>query len=126
MDVKGLPTPTPEMQAKQLSEARRPYENIAEGMETQFASHMIEQMRKTIPKETPDSSAQTYYNSIMDYEYAKKMAQGENGSIGMKKVILDQILPAHLKHRPTPKMAQDVYQQNESQSLVSSKELRHE
>lgn len=53
-------------------------------------------MRKTIPREDEPSSAQQYYESLMDYEHAKSMAKSDTG-IGVKKVILDQILPAHLK-----------------------------
>lgn len=75
----------------------RPYEEIAEGMESNFTSHMLAEMRKTIPKETPDSSAMEYYNSLMDYERAQLMAKSDSG-LGVKKVILDQIVPMNMKH----------------------------
>lgn len=75
----------------------KPYEEVAEGMETSFTSHMLREMRKTIPKETPDSSAMDYYNSLLDYERAQTMAQSDSG-LGIKKVILEQIVPQHLKH----------------------------
>lgn len=75
----------------------KPYEDIAEGMETSFTSHMLAEMRKTIPKETPDSSASEYYNSLLDYERAQLMAKSDSG-LGVKKVILDQIVPANMKH----------------------------
>lgn len=75
----------------------KPYEDIAEGMETSFTSHLLAEMRKSIPKETPDSSAMDYYNSLLDYERAQLMAKSDSG-LGVKKVILDQIVPNHLKH----------------------------
>src|SRR6478609_5322992 len=75
----------------------KPYEDIAEGMEANFTSHMLAEMRKTVPKETPDSSAMEYYNSLLDYERAQLMAKSDSG-LGVKKVILDQIVPQHMKH----------------------------
>jgi Rod binding domain-containing protein len=75
----------------------KPYEEIAEGMEANFTSHMLAEMRKTIPKETPDSSAMEYYNSLMDYERAQLMAKSDSG-LGVKKIILDQIVPQNMKH----------------------------
>ncbi len=75
----------------------KPFEEIAEGMEANFTSHMLAEMRKTIPKENPDSSAMEYYNSLLDYERAQLMAKSDSG-LGIKKVILDQIVPLHMKH----------------------------
>lgn len=99
---RGLKAPSREEQLAQ-------YQEVAEGMETQFASYMIEQMRKTVPREGEVSSAQAYYESMMDYEYAKAMAKSDTG-IGLKKVVLDQILPAHLKKPVSPAQAQAAYQ----------------
>ena len=89
-------------QAQALATAQKnnpvkPYQDIAEGMETSFTSHMLAEMRKTVPKESPDSSAMEYYNSLLDYERAQTMAKSESG-LGIKKVILDQIVPQHMKH----------------------------
>ena len=75
----------------------KPFEEIAEGMEANFTTHMLAEMRKTIPKETPDSSAMEYYNSLLDYERAQLMAKSDSG-IGVKKIILDQIVPQNMKH----------------------------
>ncbi len=75
----------------------KPFEEIAEGMEANFTSHMLAEMRKTVPKETEDSSAMNYYNSLLDYERAQLMAKSDSG-LGIKKVILDQIVPQHMKH----------------------------
>jgi Rod binding domain-containing protein len=89
-------------QANALSTAQRtnpvkPFEEIAEGMEANFTTHMLAEMRKTIPKESPDSSAMEYYNSLLDYERAQLMAKSDSG-LGIKKVILDQIVPQNMKH----------------------------
>lgn len=75
----------------------KPYEDIAEGMEANFTSYMLQEMRKSIPKESPDSSAMEYYNSLLDYERAQTMAKSDSG-LGVKKVILDQIVPQNMKH----------------------------
>lgn len=75
----------------------KPYEEIAEGMEANFTSYMLAEMRKSVPKETPDSSAMDYYNSLLDSERAQLMAKSDSG-LGVKKVILDQIVPQHMKH----------------------------
>lgn len=72
------------------------YIKVAEGMEEQFVNMMISQMRKSVAKETKDSSAQQFYNSILDDSRAELMSKTDNG-IGIKEVILDQILPPHLK-----------------------------
>jgi Rod binding domain-containing protein len=75
----------------------KPYEDVAEGMESNFTSHLLQEMRKTVPKENPDSSAMEYYNSLLDFERAQLMAKSDSG-LGVKKVILDQIVPQHMKH----------------------------
>lgn len=74
-----------------------PYKEIAEGMEANFTSHLIKEMRKTVPKEKRESSSMEYYNSLLDYERSQMMAKSDSG-LGVKKVILDQIVPQHLKH----------------------------
>jgi Rod binding domain-containing protein len=81
----------------QKSNPVKPFEEIAEGMEANFTSHMLAEMRKTIPKENPDSSAMEYYNSLLDYERAQLMAKSDSG-LGIKRVILDQIVPQNMKH----------------------------
>jgi Rod binding domain-containing protein len=75
----------------------KPYEEIAEGMETNFTSYMLAEMRKAVPKENADTPAMDYYNSLLDYERAQTMAKSDSG-LGIKKVILDQIVPQHMKH----------------------------
>ena len=67
-------------------------------METQFVNHLMGEMRKTINKEDPDSSQMNYYNSLMDYELSKIMAKNDKG-IGIKEMILEDIVPEHIKQR---------------------------
>lgn len=87
----------------------KPYLEVARGMEEQFASHMISQMRNTVHSENPDSSAEQYYKGLMDHERAKIMAEDQNG-LGLKDIILDQILPAHLKQQVNAKDVIKKYQ----------------
>lgn len=83
--------------AAQQTNPVRPYEEIAEGMETSFTQYMLAEMRKSVPKEGTDTPAMDYYNSLLDTERAQLMAKSESG-LGVKKVILDQIVPQHMKH----------------------------
>ncbi len=101
---KGIKLPSRE-------EQRKPYVEVAEGLETQFTNHLVEQMRKSIPRESEPSSAQQYYESLMDYERSKAMAKSDSG-IGIKRVVLDQILPQHLKEQPRPQNVRAAYQAN--------------
>jgi Rod binding domain-containing protein len=75
----------------------KPYEDIAEGMEATFTQHMLAEMRKSVPKEGADTPAMDYYNSLLDSERAQLMAKSNTG-LGVKKVILDQIVPQNMKH----------------------------
>ncbi len=92
-------------------EMLKPYVEVAEGMETQFTNHLIEQMRRTVPRETELSSAESYYESLIDNERAKTMAQSDTG-LGLKNVILEQIVPAHLKQQPSAHTVRNAYQAN--------------
>ncbi len=111
-DIKSIPTRTNPV---------KPYEEIAEGMETSFTQHMLAEMRKSIPKETPDSPAMDYYNSLLEQERAQMMAKSDTG-LGIKKVILDQIVPNHMKHYL--KKSQPVYRQE--MTIPAAKESSHE
>lgn len=76
----------------------KPYLDVAKGMEKQFINYMISQMRNSVKSETPESSAEKYYKGLMDNERSEIMANTANG-IGLKDMILDQILPNHLKQQ---------------------------
>jgi Rod binding domain-containing protein len=98
----------------QKSNPVKPFEDIAEGMEANFTSHMLAEMRKTVPKESPDSSAMEYYNSLLDYERAQLMAKSDSG-LGVKKIILDQIVPQNMKHylkNQPPQVRQGMTKEN--------------
>jgi Rod binding domain-containing protein len=98
----------------QKSNPVKPFEDIAEGMESNFTSHMLAEMRKTVNKESPDSSAMEYYNSLLDYERAQLMAKSDSG-LGVKKVILDQIVPQNMKHylkNQSPQIRQGMTKEN--------------
>lgn len=74
------------------------FRQVAEGMETQFVNHLMGEMRKTVHKTKQDSAASNYYQSLLDFERSKLMAGQEKG-IGLKEMILEQILPQHLKEQ---------------------------
>ncbi len=113
-DSKSIP-------ANQNTNPVKPYEDIAEGMEASFTSHMLAEMRKSIPKEGQDSPSMDYYNSLLDYERAQLMAKSDTG-LGVKKVILDQIVPQNMKHylkqNSHPEVAQGL--------TASTKEKKYE
>ncbi|MCO4792640.1 MAG: rod-binding protein [Bacteriovoracaceae bacterium] len=71
-----------------------PYKKVASGFEQEFARFMIDQMEKTVPSESPDSQATSYYKSITTAERAKTMAETGEG-LGLKGMILDQIYPKY-------------------------------
>ena len=89
----------------------KPYLDVAKGMERQFIGHMIQQMQSTVKSENPDSSSTKYYKSLMDSERAGIMADTKNG-IGLKDIILDQILPQHMKQQANAKDVVKMYQPN--------------
>ena len=87
----------------------KPYLDVAEGMESQFTNHLLNEMRKTVHSSTPESSASRVYKSLLDQERADMMAKSDSG-VGVKDVVLEQILPAHLK--PSNKLVNQAYKQN--------------
>tara|TARA_Y100000768_G_scaffold388543_1_gene385096 strand:+ start:9938 stop:10309 length:372 start_codon:yes stop_codon:yes gene_type:complete len=62
----------------------------AEAMEEQFANHLINEMRKSVGKESK-SSAEDFYNSLMDRERAKMLAKSDTG-LGIKDVVIDEYM----------------------------------
>jgi Rod binding domain-containing protein len=76
-------------------------ETIANQMESNFTDLMVKEMRKTIPREEV-SGAQSFYEGLMDREYADKLAA--HIDLG----ILDQIKSnmGMSKSRPAQKMIQ--------------------
>lgn len=74
------------------------YKNVASGMEGQFAQFMVEQMKKTINRESEPGQAEQFYESILTQEQSKSMSDKGDG-LGLKKMILDQIYPAHMRSK---------------------------
>ena len=69
---------------KQLNE-------VASGMEEQFANMLIQEMRKSIDKTEDGSTAMKIYESMLDQEYARILA--EQGQLGLSDVIVKQLAP---------------------------------
>jgi Rod binding domain-containing protein len=81
-----------------LKKIPKEYIQVAESMETQFSEMMIREMKKSAAPESETSPAENYYNSLLDYERAKTMSESGEG-LGIKQVVLRQILPQHLHQR---------------------------
>jgi Rod binding domain-containing protein len=106
----NLPIKQETGQTAKYKNVPKPYMDVAKGMEKQFISYMIAQMNNSVKSENKDSSAEKYYKGLMDNERADIMANTKNG-IGMKDLVLDQILPSHLKQPANIKAAVQMYQQ---------------
>jgi len=65
--------------------------SACEGMEALFISHMLSEMRKTVPKSgfLDGGHAEEIYTSLMDAELANKMAGA--GGLGLSSVLLEQL-----------------------------------
>lgn len=87
----------------------KPYMDIAQGMESQFINHMLDELEKTVHKEKPDSQAEAYYKSLINQERSDIMAKTENG-IGLKDMVLDQIYPKYMRRPIANKEALGQYQ----------------
>lgn len=92
------------------------FKDIAGSMEQQFAEMMIEEMKKTVDKTEPESGAEAYYNSLMQQEYAKNLTNGDDG-MGLKKMILNQIYPHHMRNE----INFNRFQNNNSKAQVAVK-----
>ena len=68
------------------------YMDVAQGMETQFINHMLEELNKSALNGEKDSFSEQYYKSLLNQERAKIMA-ATRGGVGLKDIILDQLLP---------------------------------
>ena len=113
-----LPSKTNSGNTAKYKNVPKPYLDVAKGMEKQFISYMVGQMRNSVKSEVPDSSAQKYYKGLMDNERSSIISNTENG-IGLKDMILDQILPSHLKQRANAKAVIKKYQQE----IASKREI---
>lgn len=67
------------------------YMKVAEGMESQFTNHLINEMRKSA-QSSQTGPAENIYNSMLDAERAKIMAETNSG-LGIKDVVLRELYP---------------------------------
>ena len=109
------------------------FKEVAGSMEQQFSEMMLQEMHKTIDRTEPENNAETFYKSLQTQEYAKSLSNGDDGT-GLKKMILEQIYPQHMRNEINfrrfqgqqlaanqPKMTKEPEQQ-----LIQGKELNHE
>ena len=89
-----LPKSTP--RSDKYSNVPKPYLDVAEGMERQFTNHLLGEMRKTIEHTEPQSNAERIYQSMLDDERAKLMANSDTG-LGVKETVLKRIYPGFNK-----------------------------
>lgn len=68
------------------------YMEVAKGMETQFIDYMLSELDKSSLNPDEDSFSTKYYKSLLNHERAQIMANTEGG-VGLKEIILDQLLP---------------------------------
>ncbi len=81
-----------------LQKVPKQYRDIAKGMEQQFVQFMVEQMNKTAPSQEPESSAVKFYKSLLNERHSEIMTNQDEG-LGIQRLILEQIVPDHLKER---------------------------
>ena len=105
------------------------YVKVAQGMEKQFAEFMINQMKRSVQKADTESSAESYYNSLIDSKRADMMvSQGEG--LGISKMILDQIYPKSKRNPMAFKQyemqtaARENFLKNKIQKIDSSPVIR--
>lgn len=65
--------------------------DVAEGMETQFVNHLINEMSKSVESSEDESTAQSFYQSMLNNERATAISK--KGEIGLKDLIIDQLSP---------------------------------
>ena len=111
----------PNLQKSYESQIPKEYVDIAEGMEAQFVDFMLTEMQKSVPRETPLSNAEGYYQSTLNYERAQQAAKGQG--LGIKKMILDQIYPHHLRKQI---QTNNVTMNTASQEVKQDEEKSHE
>jgi len=82
----------PAVSAKAPADGTDPaLKSACDGMEALFISHMLSEMRKTVPKSgfLDGGHAEEIYTSLMDAELANKMAGA--GGLGLSSVLLEQL-----------------------------------
>lgn len=72
-------------------------EEVATGIEEQFANLLIQEMKKSVDKTEEGSSAMKIYESYLDQEYARVMANQK--TLGLSDIVVEQLAPS-LKAKP--------------------------
>jgi len=83
----------------QVNQQQREVREVAQGMESIFLKHLVDQMRTTIPEtkgSIRNSNAEKIYRSMLDDEYVKSWSKG--GGIGLADLIVRQLTQ---NQRPT-------------------------
>lgn len=68
----------------------------AKNFEALFINEMVNEMRKTVHRSglVPESQGEQIYQSMLDSQYAQKMADSEQ--IGLSKILYEQLLRSRL------------------------------
>ena len=88
VNLHGQKNLTASAQQKQLEKQLK---EVSQGMEEQFAGMLIQEMRKSIDRNEDGSTAMKIYESMLDQEYARILA--EQGQLGLGDVIIKQLAP---------------------------------
>lgn len=91
-----------------LEKFHRDAKKVAQGTEEGFAKFMLDQMKKSIGSSSPDSTGMRVYKDLLTAEQAKIMTS-KDGGLGLQKVILDQIIPKHLRMKINQNIAKNNY-----------------
>lgn len=87
----------------------KPYLDTAKNIEKQFSQHMIEQMEKTINRNSDDSTSTSYYRSLLNSEYSEKLANSD--TLKIQKLILDQIYPKRFRTKQNYENYKNIQEQ---------------
>ncbi len=77
--------------AESKQQMMKQLKEVATGMEEQFANMLISEMKKSIDKNEEGSTAMRIYESMLDQEYARILA--DQGKLGLSDVIVKQLAP---------------------------------
>lgn len=91
--MKVEPIVTPQVSDSHLSDKQRQdLKKVSMQFESLFTNQLLAAMRKTITKQgfIPESHAEKVYQSMLDQEYAQKMAETEH--LGIAKMVYEHLL----------------------------------
>lgn len=87
--------------ARKIEDDRRfvpkEFQNVAKGLEQQFAEMMVNEMTKTVGEDDAENGVgMDYYKSLQNTERAKTLT--EQNQLGLQDLILNQIYPKRLRN----------------------------